>query len=326
MNSNKKTKVLITGGGGFLGLSIVKMLLKENYEIVSFSRSKYLVLENLNVTQIQGDLKNSEDIKKALVGIDQVIHTASKVGMHGSFQDFYETNFIGTKNLVNCMKELSIKKLVYTSTPSVVFGKDDILFADESIPYPEKYLTHYAHTKMLAEKYVLESTNDQFFAVSLRPHLIFGPGDLNLVPRMIEARKKNRIKIIGDGKNLVDVIYVENAAYAHLLALQKLSAKISGKSYFIGQGPVNLWTFTNEILNHKGLPSIEAKMPMTIAYTIGALIEMFLKLFRLVNVHPPMSRFIALQLGKSHYFNHEASLHDLGNYHVVSINEAIATL
>ena len=324
--SNQKEKILVTGGGGFLGRYVISSLLNAGYEVISFSRGSYAYLSELKVKQIQGDLQNKIDIKNALVGIDAVIHCASKVGMNGSYQEFYDINYIGTKNLVDCMKELKINRLIYTSTPSVVFGKDDIIFGDETLPYPKNYLTFYAETKMLGEKYVLSSIDETFMAVSLRPHLIFGNGDLNLIPRTIEAYKKGRLKIIGTGENLVDVIPVENAALAHLLALKQLNKNISGNSYFIGQGPVNLWTFINTVLGHYGFKRIEKKIPLFVAYNIGLIIEFCLKFFRLHHVHPPMSRFIALQLGKSHYFNHQKSLKDLGNYHQVTIQEAILNL
>jgi nucleoside-diphosphate-sugar epimerase len=326
MNIDKKEKILITGGGGFLGFYIVKLLLKNNYSVVSFSRSKYKYLEELNVPQICGDLTNRDDIKNALEDIDAVIHTASKVGMNGRYEDFYQSNYVGTKNLVDAMKFLKINKLVYTSTPSVVFGKNDLINADETTPYPRSYLTYYAETKMLAERYVLNNIDHSFMAVSLRPHLIFGPGDQNLVPRVLEAKKKNKLKIIGNGDNLVDVIYVENAALAHLFALNNLNSLISGNTYFIGQGPINLWTFTNTILEHYKLEKIEKKIPLWLAYYIGAIIEITLKIFQLHQVHPPMSRFIALQLGKSHYFNHEKALKDLGNFIEFSIPEGIQKL
>lgn len=326
MNSNNKNKVLITGGGGFLGRNIAKLLISKNYEVYSFQRNYYPELEKLGVKQIIGDLLNFDQIRLALTDIKSVIHTASKVGMNGSFDDFYKANFIGTKNLIISMKEMGIKNLVYTSTPSVVFGKDDLNFVDESTPYPKKFLSHYAHTKKLAEEYVLQSIDENFFAVALRPHLIFGPGDTNLIPRVIEARKKNKLKIVGDGKNLVDVIYVENAAYAHYLALEKLSNKISGHAYFIGQGPVNLWTFTNQILLHFNLTSVDQKIPLNVAYTMGFLIESVLNIFKLNHIHPPMSRFIALQLGKSHYFNHDRATKELGFFNNISIQDGIKSL
>lgn len=325
----KKTKVLITGGGGFLGSYIVKLLAKDDlYEVHSFSRSKYKFLNELNVTQHLGDLKNEDDVFRALFEIDAVIHTASMVGMWGRYEDFYSTNVIGTENILKAVKKHNVKKLIYTSTPSVAFDRDSLCGVDESTPYPNSYLTHYAKTKSIAEKMVLNANSEQVSTVALRPHLIFGPGDLNLIPRVIEAQKKGRLKIIGDGNNLVDVTYVENAAIAHIMALEKLNPthKIAGKAYFLGQGPVKLWDFTNEILIRSGLPKVEKKISIKMAYTIGCLIECFLKIFRIYNVQPPMTRFVALQLGKSHYFSHKNLKNDLGFSPRISIEEGIDLL
>ncbi|MGZ3788554.1 MAG: NAD-dependent epimerase/dehydratase family protein [Bacteriovorax sp.] len=325
----KKTKVLITGAGGFLGSFIVKELAKnEAFELHSFSRSKYPRLADLKVTEHIGDLKNYEDVKKAMVGIDAVIHTASMVGMWGRYRDFYETNVLGTENILRAMKEFKVSKLVYTSTPSVAFDCENLCGVDESTPYPKTYLTHYAATKAIAERMVLAANTDELSTVALRPHLIFGPGDLNLVPRVIEAQKKGRLKIVGDGENLVDVTYVENAAIAHIMALEKLNPDhpIAGRAYFLGQGPIKLWEFTNEILKRAGLPPVTKKISLKSAYRMGFLIEYFLNIFRIYKIHPPMTRFVALQLGKSHYFSHENLARDLGFIPAISIHEGIERL
>lgn len=325
----KTTKVLITGAGGFLGSYIAKKLsLDPAYELFSFSRSHYANLEQLGVHQRHGDLKNYTDVKSALEGMDAVIHTASQVGMWGRYDDFYATNVTGTENILRAMKELSIGQLVYTSTPSVAFGKEDLCGVDEQTPYPSEYLTPYAATKSIAEKMVLAANSKKLSTVSLRPHLIFGPGDLNLIPRVIEAQKKGRLKIVGDGNNLVDVTYVENAADAHILALKKLSpdSLIAGKAYFLGQGPVKLWDFTNEILKLAGLPPVTKKISVKAAYTLGFIIESLLKLIGKYDIHPPMTRFVALQLGKSHYFSHHNLENDLGFKPAISIKEGIARL
>jgi nucleoside-diphosphate-sugar epimerase len=322
---NNSEKILVTGAGGFLGSYIARDLLKEKFEVHSFSRSLYKSLDDIGVIQHTGHLENYEEIKSALVGKDAVIHCASKVGMNGLYDDFYSANVSGTENLIKAMKELGIKKLVYTSTPSVVFGKDDLINADETTPYPKKFLSKYAETKMLAEKKVIEANGANFYSISLRPHLVFGPGDLNLIPRLIEARKKNKLKIVGNGKNLVDVLYIENASQAHLLALKALETnpKVRGQCYFIGQGPVVLWDFINQILKKNDLPPVTKKVHLSIAYIIGALIEFFLHLVGKSNTHPPMSRFIALQLGKSHYFSHKKAEKDLDFHPMISIDEAV---
>lgn len=300
--------ILVTGAGGFLGQYIAEQLIAEGHKVFNFSRSSYKELDDIGIETRKGNLLDTDSIESALKGIEGVFHVAGKVAMWGKWDDFYQTNTIGTKNLVDACKKRGIKKFVYTSTPSVVFGEDEIIGADETLEYPKEYISLYAKSKMLAEKYVLESSDDSFFTCAIRPHLIFGPRDKNIIPRLIEAGSKNKLKIIGDGKNLVDIIYVENAAKAHIQAFNKLeeNSPVNGQSYFIAQErPVNLWDFINTILTKSNIPSVKKKISTKKAYKIGSVIEKSLGLLRIWNVHPPMSRFVALQLGKSHYFSHK---------------------
>ena len=324
----KSTNVLITGAGGFLGSYIAKQLVKKDYNVFSFSRTKHVLLDDLGVTQRLGDLKNYDDVKKSLENIDAVIHTAGLVGMWGRYKDFYSTNVGGTENIIEAMKELKIKKLIYTSTPSVVFEKESLNGVNETTPYSKKFLTHYAQTKSIAEKLVLSAHCESLLTVALRPHLIFGPGDMNLIPRIIKAQQQGKLKIVGDGTNLVDVIYVENAAEAHVMALEKLEFghPISGKVYFLGQGPINLWDFINKVLLNAELPKVTKKITLQRAYALGFCIECILKFLRIYKIHPPMTRFVALQLSKSHYFSHKNIETDLGFKPKFSIDEGIDKL
>jgi len=327
-----KTKVLITGAGGFLGRYIARDLLASGeYEVVSFSRGKYSELTEMGVTQIQGDLQNTDDVNRALAGIDAVIHTASMVGMGNNYEEFFATNVLGTRNIIQACLKNNILKLVYTSTPSVAFGSKSLCGVGEETPYPEKYLSHYAATKAIAEKEVLKANGSKLSTVSIRPHLIYGPGDKNLIPRVVEASKQGRLKIIGDGENLVDVSYVENVSLVHILALKKLNptSPIAGKAYFFGQGPIKLWDFTNEILRREGLSPLTKKIPLNLAYNIGFMIEGITKMlswFGLRIENPPMTRFVALQLGTSHYFNHSQIEKDLGPLNLISIEEGLNRL
>lgn len=328
----RKIKVMITGAGGFLGHAIAKKLANDpSFELHSYSRSAHPKLDTLGVKQHLGDLNNGEDVLVALEGMDAVIHTASKVGIWGHYHDFYQTNVVGTENILAAIEKWQIKKLVYTSTPSVAFGNESLCGVDESTPYPLHYLTHYAQTKALAEKKILEANNktaNALATVALRPHLIFGPGDMNLIPRVLLAQEKGRLKIVGDGENLVDVTYIDNAADAHIMALKCLSLDhpIAGKAYFLGQGPIKLWDFTNQILKKYKRPPVNKKISLKMAYFLGWLIEGAYGLLRIYKREPPMTRFIALQLGKSHYFNHHNLEADLGYRPAVSIEEAIKNL
>ncbi len=322
-------KILVTGGGGFLGKHIIKMLLEQNHEVYNFSRSLYPELEKQGVTCLQGNISNYKEVFKALEGKEVVFHVASKVGMWGKWQDFYNTNVLGTENIIKACQNLGIKKLIYTSTPSVVFGKEDLRNADESTPYPSKYLGHYAHSKSIAEKKVLKANNPGLLTIALRPHLIFGENDPNLIPRLVKAAKKGRLKQIGDGKNLVDVIYVENAAHAHILALEKLTvgSQVCGNAYFLGQeSPVNLWDFIGKILNIHGLKPLKKRVSFRKAFLIGTLIEKTLDLFNCYSIDPPMTRFVALQLSKSHYFSHKKAFMELGYQPIISTKSALERL
>ncbi len=324
----KSTKVLVTGAGGFLGSYIARDLISAGYDVYSFSRSRYDSLEKMGVSQRLGNLANYTEVEEALTNMDAVIHTASLVGMWGLYEDFYKTNVTGTENIIRACHKHHISRLVYTSTPSVAFGEKSLCNVDESIGYPERYLSMYAETKAIAEKMVLMANSGSLSTVAIRPHLIFGPGDLNLVPRVVAAAVAGKLKIVGDGQNLVDVTYVENASMAHVMALDQLNAfaPIAGKAYFLGQGPIKLWDFTNDLLKRSGERPVTKKISFRAAYFIGFFVEIILKMIGKYDVNPPMTRFIALQLGKSHYYNHSALEKDLGFKAKYSIDQGLDLL
>lgn len=326
---DRAMRILVTGGGGFLGSYIIKELIKNpSYIVTNFSRHSYPHLEEMGVPTIKGDLTKKEDVIRALKhGFDAVFHVAALAGVWGDYDDYYQINFLGTKNLLEIAKENGVKKFIYTSTPSVVFGKDDILGVDENYPYPAQYLTAYAETKAMAEKLVLQ-TNDSkdFLTCALRPHLIWGPGDPHLIPRVIQKGKAGKLRIVGDGENLVDIIYVENAAIAHVQAFENLvpHSRVCGHAYFLGQErPVKLWDFINQILGFMKIEPVANYISIKTAYRVGSILEKVYKLAGIQKPEPPMTRFVALNLGKSHYFSHENAQRDFGYSPKISIEEGL---
>ena len=322
-------RILVTGGGGFLGTYIIKELLKNpKYMVTNFSRHSYAHLEELGVPTIKGDLRNLEDVKRALgQGFDGIFHVAALAGVWGKYQDYYSINFEGTKNLIEVANSLGIKRFVYTSTPSVVFGDGDLLGVGEEAPYASRHLTPYAETKTMAEKLVLEANNGKdFLTCAIRPHLIWGPGDPHLFPRVIQKGREGKLRIVGDGQNLVDIVYVENAALAHVQAFENLEigSRVCGQAYFIGQErPVKLWDFINQILGYVKVPPVIRSIDVTSAYRLGWILEKVWKLAGIQKPEPPMTRFVALNLGKSHYFSHEKAKRDFGYIPNVSIEEGL---
>jgi 2-alkyl-3-oxoalkanoate reductase len=319
-------KVLVTGGGGFLGKSICSNLIKRGYQVTSFSRKAYTNLEEKGVVCYKGDICSKPLLESALRGCDAVIHTAAKAGLWGSRKDYLKINFEGTQNLLKCMSAQKVKYLIHTSSPSVVFDGKDIKGSDESIPYSKNFYCDYAYSKMLAEKYILEKAiNGDLFALALRPHLIWGPGDPHFIPRIINKAKKNQLRKIGSHQNHVDVIYIENAATAHIDALEHLFNKkqLSGKAYFLGQErPVNLWNFINSLLKACGGVHINKRIPYSIAYSLAIISESIFKTLRL-QTEPPITRFLTKQLSHSHFFDHSRAKRDFCYTPKITIEEGL---
>jgi len=321
-------KALVTGGGGFLGGYIVRALLERGDSVRVLGRRDYPELEELGVETFKGDIQSEKIVIDAARGVDTVFHVASKTGIWGKWDDFFQCNVTGTKNVIKACRENGISKLVYTSSPSVIHGGGDVENVDEAAPYPTKYISSYAESKAMAEKIVLGENGDDLFTVSLRPHLIWGPRDTNLIPRLIDRAKSGRLVKVGDCKNLVDTVYVENAAYAHILAAGLLvpESKICGEAYFITQGePVVLWDWIETLLEGLGLPKLKKHISYNTAYVLGALFE---RLYSVLNIskEPPMTRFLASQLAKSHFFSPKKAEKDLGYTPSVSTEEGMMRL
>jgi nucleoside-diphosphate-sugar epimerase len=321
-------KALVTGGGGFLGKAIVKLLLERGDEVRSFSRNEHPALAMLGVEHCRGELDDAEAVGKAAAGCDIVFHVAAKAGVWGPYREFYRANVSGTKNVINACHQHGIKRLVHTSSPSVVFDGTDMEGVDESVLYPEHFEAFYPQTKAEAERLALQANDGMLATVALRPHLIWGPEDNHLVPRILERGAKGALRKIGTRECLVDTIYIENAALAHLQAADHLDigSAVAGKAYFLGQGdPLPLWEVVNRILAAGGLPPVSRTISPALAYNIGAVLEMVYSFFN-IKGEPRMTRFVAKELSTSHWFDLSAARKDFGYRPEVSFDEGIERL
>lgn len=321
-------KALVTGGGGFLGGVIVRMLREQGDQVVSISRGRYPELDSLGVEQVQGNLADQAAVIKAAHGCDIVFHVAAKAGIWGSYDSFYQANVVGTQNVLTACKELGITTLVYTSSPSVVFDGSDVEGGNESLPYPAQFEAFYPQTKALAEQLVLAANSPQLATVSLRPHLIWGPGDNHLVPRIIAKGKTGRLRRIDTLPCLVDTVYVDNAARAHLQAAAKLApgSPVAGKAYFISNDePIELWEMVNKILAAGGVAPVTRSISPQAAYTIGTICEKIWGWLKLSG-EPPMTRFVAKELATSHWFDISAAKRDFGYQPEVTTEEGLQRL
>lgn len=319
-------KVLVTGGGGFLGRAIVKRLIDRGDEVRSLARNAYSVLAEMGVDQVQGDISDPEAVARACDSRDVVFHVAAKPPPWGKYEDYYRTNVTGTQNIITGCLDHDVARLVYTSTPSVVFNGKDIEGADESMPYPPKFCTHYSETKAMAEQRVVAAANQQLKTIILRPHEIWGPGDNHILPRLVA--RANRLKQIGRGKNRIDTIYIDDAADAHLLAADRLrdNPKLSGKIYFITQDePVPAWDMVNALLKAAGCRPVKKAVPFRVAWLAGALLEFIYRTLRLSG-EPYITRFMAEAVSQSHWFNISAAKKDLGYRPKVTTEEGLRRL
>lgn len=321
-------KALVTGAGGFLGGGITRMILERGGEVRGLARSDYPEMEALGVDMRRGDIADQGTVINAARGCDIVFHVAAKAGVWGSRDSYYIPNVVGTMNVIEACRRLNINRLVYTSTPSVTFEGKDENGVNEKAPYAEKYLCHYAATKARAEKRVLAANSKELATVALRPHLIWGPGDNHLVPRIWERGKAGRLKLVDGGKRKVDSVYIDNAVFAHLLAARKLrpGARCAGKAYYISNGqPLPMGVLINKILDAGGIPPVTKNISARTAYVAGAIFEFVYTLLRRKK-EPIMTRFVARQLSTAHWFDIRAAKRDFGYTPRVSIKQGLKRL
>ena len=318
-------KALVTGGGGFLGRAIVEMLLNRGDQVRIFARQKYPQVEAYGAEGMQGDVRSLDDLVNACRGMDVVFHTAALPGIWGDPEVFHGINVKGTENVIGACKRCGVGKLIYTSSPSVVFDMKDECGIDERTPYPEIWFNPYSQTKAQAEQIVLKASgHDGLLSCSIRPHLLWGPRDNQLLPRLIDRARRRRLSIIGKGENKVDLTYIENAAMAHLLACDAMTSKrVSGQAYFISDdNPVILWDWINALLEKLEIKKIRRHIPVRLAYGLGYCFE---GLYHLIGKYdePLMTRFLAKALSCSHYYDISKAKRDFGYRAIVDNDEGV---
>ncbi len=298
-------RCLVTGAGGFVGLALARELRAAGHTVIGLSRQSYPALADLGVMQVQADLAATEALLAATRDIEVVFHVASRVGLGGTYQDFFETNVVGTKNLLHACRISGVQRLIYTSSPSVVAGGGHLRGVNEDHPYPLHYEAHYPATKALAEREVIAAhAPSGLRTLALRPHLIFGPGDRQLAPRLIERARVGRLLQVGDASNRADFTYIDDCVAAHIAADRALrdSPTVGGQPYFISQGdPVLLWGWVNEVLRYNGLPPVKRRVSYGTARLIGGVLESLWSCLPLPG-EPPLTRFLASEMATDHYF------------------------
>jgi nucleoside-diphosphate-sugar epimerase len=320
--------ILVTGGSGFLGGAVVRRLIARGDAVRSLQRQDSPVLRDLGVDVVRADLADRDAVICAAQGCDGVIHVAAKAGVWGASEDYYRANVTGTRNVLDACLVNGIRRLVYTSTPSVIHAGGDIEGVDESVPLATHFEVAYPATKAEAERLVCAANGPELGTVALRPHLIWGPGDTQLTARILARGKAGRLRLVGQGLKRIDSIYIDNAVDAHLLALDKVApgAVCAGKAYFITQGePMPQRDLINGILKAGGLPPCEKSITPKAAYALGFVMEMIWRLLGRQD-EPLMTRFVATQLATAHWYDISAARRDLGYQPLMSVSQGLLAL
>lgn len=305
--------IFVTGGSGFLGQELVKLLLESGYTVRALSRQER-ISGHERLEWIRGSLTDLEALQKGCRGAHAVMHVAALTGIWGRYGPFFKANILGTQCVLVAARREQVPYLIYTSSPSVVYNGGPIEGGTEGLPYikPGVKAPHYAFTKAYAEWLVLRGQDlGRLHTLALRPHLIWGQGDPHLVARLLKKGASGRLWQVGPGSNRVSLTHVRHAAQAHLDALLALEqdASVGGEAYFINDPePVSLWSWIGEVLEAAGLPQVRHRLSLSAAYRLGACLEFLTPSF----VEPPLTRFLANQLGQPHTFSIEKAQRALG--------------
>jgi len=336
----KVPPVFVTGASGFIGGKIAEQLLADGRPVRVLSRRPLPDLERLGATVILGDLHDTTALLQGCEGAGTVFHVAGRVGVWGPPADFFRINVEGTRQVIAACRAARVPRLVYTSSPSVVYNGGDLRNVNESAPLCNRAPCAYPTSKAAAERAVLAAHDTTLATVALRPHLVWGPGDKNVVPRVMALARTGKLKIIGSGRNRVDITHITNVVAAHLLAEAALVSGSSsllddkrsgrqhpgGRAYFISNGePVLLWDWINLVLRGVGLREVKAQVPLAAAYAVGGLLEAVWRLGGKTG-EPPMTRFVAKEMATDHWFDITAARRDLGYHPHLTVAQGTAEL
>jgi nucleoside-diphosphate-sugar epimerase len=325
----KTFPVFITGASGFIGGKIAERLIADGRRVRVLSRRPLPALEALGAEVIPGDLDDIHALRRGCASAESVFHVAGRVGVWGPPREFFHVNVEGTRNVISACREAGVPRLIYTSSPSVVYTGGDLRNVDESAPLCLQAPCAYPTSKAAAELEVLAAHDKNFSTVALRPHLVWGPGDKNVVPRVLALAKSGRLKIIGAGENKVDVTHITNVVDAHLLAegaLVQPGSPAGGRAYFITNGePVILWKWINNLLMELNNPPITKHVSLSTAYAAGSVLEAIWRVLPFKG-EPPMTRFVAKEMATDHWFNISAARRDLGYHPLMTVAEGVKDL
>ena len=317
-------RVLVTGGTSLLARRTAEALTARGDQVVLLQRTS----SPLDLAQVLGDIRDHDAVTKAMDGCDAVIHAAAKVGVVGTWDDYRTINVDGVANVLMAARQQNVSRVVHVSTPSVAHAGHSLVGAVAEPPVVGRSRSYYAESKALGERLAIAAASDALPVVIVRPHLVWGPGDTQLVGRIVQRARAGRLALIGHGTALIDTTYIDNAASALIAALDAATpgSACLGQAYVIANGePRPIAELIDGILAAAGVPVTPRRVPLWVALRAGSMIER-IWMVRGGEREPPLTRFLAEQLGTAHWFDPRPARDDLNWAPTVSLDEGLQRL
>ena len=314
-------KVLVTGTSGLLGAAVARAVADAGHDVRCFQRRP----SGLGFEEVLGTVTDATAVARAVGGMDAVVHLAAKVSLTGDPADFEAVNVEGTRTLLDTARSAGASRFVFVSSPSVAHSGSSIIGDPARLADPDRAHGDYATTKARAELLALAADSDRLRVVAVRPHLVWGPGDTQLVARIVERARTGRLPVLGSGAALIDTTYIDNAASAIRAALERVDV-VHGNSYVVTNGePRPVAEILARICRAAGVRPPRWSVPAPLARAAGGAVEALWRV-RPGTDEPPMTRFLAEQLSTAHWFDQRATRRDLAWTPAVSLDEGLARL
>jgi nucleoside-diphosphate-sugar epimerase len=305
-------KVLVTGASSMIGRSTVERLLARGDQVTTLQRNPAGDrAEGSSATEVLGSVTDGDAVARACEGQDAVVHLAAKVGVTGTWAEYEDTNVGGTAQVIRLARQAGAGRFVHVSSPAVAHGGDPLIGAAADTADPSHTRGHYATSKALAELHALDTSREQMPIVAIRPHLVWGPGDTQLVGRIVERARQGRLALVGSGTALIDTTFVDNAADALVAAVDR-APQLGGRAFVVSNGePRTVHELVARIVAAAGLDWAPRRVPATVAKGGGSIVERVWDRTGRTD-DPPMTSFLAEQLSTAHWFDQRTTREALG--------------
>jgi 2-alkyl-3-oxoalkanoate reductase len=314
-------KILVTGATSLLGAAVAQRLQARGDDVTVFQRRP----SELGFREVLGDVSDRRAVETAVAGAEVVIHLAARVTVVGPWSAFAETNITGTANTLDAARAAGVNRFVYVSSPSVANAGASLVGAPAGPANPDLARDHYSRSKASAELLALGAVRDGFSVVAVRPHLVWGPGDTQLIGRIVSRARQGRLAVIGSGAALIDTTYIDNAADA-IFATADHAGELAGRALVVSNGqPRPVRELLNRIALAAGVEPPRLRVPVGVARSAGAVVERVWERLRRED-DPPITRFLAEQLSTAHWFDQRETRKALGWHPEVDLEEGFARL